>query len=297
MSQLRKVPPPAGVGPGPGPAAEPAPTGPGAAGPAPWEAPLPVAARPLSARSVVASTLLGMDPPRLPTRILVASGQLFGIAEGTTRTALSRMAAAGELAADGDGYALAGRLLARHVRQAAARRPEVRAWDGTWDLAVVTGGRRSPAARAELRAAMRTLRLAERREGLWVRPANLDPALHPEAATVVAAQCHRWRGEPLDEDRSTLVAELWDLEGWADEAGGLVAAMASSVGSLERGDVGALAPTFVVAAAVLRHLLADPLLPPELLPAGWPGDGLRATYERYQQAFSEVWRTWYRAQR
>ena len=53
--------------------------------------------RPLSARSVVASTLLGMRPPRLPTQILVRSGALFGIAEGTTRVALSRMVAAGEL--------------------------------------------------------------------------------------------------------------------------------------------------------------------------------------------------------
>ena len=43
--------------------------------------------KPMTARSVVASTLLGIEPPRLPARILVRSGELFGIAEGTTRVA------------------------------------------------------------------------------------------------------------------------------------------------------------------------------------------------------------------
>ena len=284
MSQTRKTSSAAGG------AAGPAPQGPVSEG-------LVSSHRPLSARSVVASTLLGMDPPRLPTRILVASGARFGIAEGATRTAVSRMVAAGELVADGDGYALAGRLLERHARQAASRRPVVRPWDGTWDQAVVVARRRRPAERAELRSAMGALRLAELREGLWVRPANLALDQHPEAAAVVAAQCRRWRGSPVEDDPAALVAELWDLDGWRAGAGELLDAMAASVGPLEAGDVAALAPTFVVAAAVLRHLLADPLLPAELLPATWPGDELRTTYERYQRAFSEVWRTWYRTQR
>jgi len=37
---------------------------------------------------VIASTLLGMHPPVLAAQVLVRSGELFGIAEGTTRTAL-----------------------------------------------------------------------------------------------------------------------------------------------------------------------------------------------------------------
>ena len=57
--------------------------------------------RPLTARSVIASTLLGVDPPRLPALALVRSGELFGLREGATRTALSRMAANGEVVADG----------------------------------------------------------------------------------------------------------------------------------------------------------------------------------------------------
>src|SRR3954470_1143428 len=77
---------------------------------------------PLSARSVVASTLLGMHPPVLSARVLVKSGELFGIAEGTTRTALSRMVNAGELVVEDRSYRLAGRLLERQARQDVSRK-------------------------------------------------------------------------------------------------------------------------------------------------------------------------------
>ncbi|MDQ3757078.1 MAG: PaaX domain-containing protein, C- domain protein, partial [Actinomycetota bacterium] len=45
--------------------------------------------RPLTARSVLLSTLLGAHPPELPVQVLVRSGELFGMAEGTVRVALS----------------------------------------------------------------------------------------------------------------------------------------------------------------------------------------------------------------
>ena len=35
---------------------------------------------------------------------------------------------------------------------------------------------------------------------------------------------------------------------------------------------------FTAAAAIVRHLLADPVLPVALLPAHWPGDALRQAY-------------------
>ena len=76
------------------------------------------AERPLTARSLVASTLLGTQPPVLPGRVLVRLAELFGIAEGTTRVALSRMVAAGELEVDDGRYRLVGpALLARQATQ------------------------------------------------------------------------------------------------------------------------------------------------------------------------------------
>ena len=54
-----------------------------AAGPGDHELDRRIGARRLTARSVVASTLLGSDPPELPTRSLVGTAALFGIAPGT----------------------------------------------------------------------------------------------------------------------------------------------------------------------------------------------------------------------
>ena len=60
-------------------------------------------------------------------------------------------------------------------------------------------------------------------------------------------------------------------------------------------DTRALAPGFVMSAAVLRHFQADPLLPSELLPARWPGAALRDEYDRFDAAYRAVLREWFRA--
>jgi phenylacetic acid degradation operon negative regulatory protein len=245
--------------------------------------------RPLTARSVVASTLLGVRPPRLPVRALVTAAARFGIAEGTVRTALSRMVAAGELTRDGAAYELAGPLRTRGQRQDESRAGATRPWDGEWQLAVVDIERRDPTDRAELRAATRALRLAELREGVWLRPDNLDPARLPEARAVVASQCRLLASRPED-DAAELAARLWDLDGWSGTAERLRADLADHERRLAAGEPAALAPGFVLSASVLRHFQADPLLPADLLPPGWPGPVLRAAYEAYDAIFQAAWR-------
>lgn len=264
--------------------------------------------RPYTARSVVASTLLGIDPPRLPAQTLVRTGELFGIAEGTVRVAISRMLAGGELVADDGYYRLAGHLLARQARQQRSRTGTTRAWRGKWRIAVVVAERRSASDRSELRSAMTALRLAERREGVWLRPDNIaaGPA---DAEAVVARQCQLFRGSPLPENavrsrhrtdpdgQIALARELWDIDGWATAARHLRAALDQLIGDLENHDTSALSPAFVVSAAALRHFQADPLLPGALLPDDWPGAALRRDYERYDRAFKALWRAWFRDQR
>lgn len=230
--------------------------------------------RPLTARSVVLSTLLGVHPPRLPARHLVRVGDLFGIAEGTVRVALSRMVASGDLVQTGGAYALTERLLDRQARQDESRLPPALPWDGTWEIAVITAERRPAADRAALRQAMSALRLAELREGAWLRPANLARP-RPEIAV---RQCTFLRGRP-EEEPAELAAALWDLDAWTAKARALRTALSGAT---------AIADRFTLAAAVLRHLLNDPLLPPELLPPGWPGGELRALYERFEKDFEEL---------
>src|SRR4051812_39656175 len=103
----------------------------------PAPAPEPLLERPLSARSVMASLMLGRRVPEAPVADLVRWCDLFGITEGTARVALHRMAAKGELVATGGVYRLAGRLAGRQVRQETSLEPRVRGWTGEWRVAVV----------------------------------------------------------------------------------------------------------------------------------------------------------------
>lgn len=253
---------------------------------------LPRNAPPLTARSVLASVLLGTEPAWLPTSLLVQTTALFGISEGATRTALSRMVTRGEASSDGGGYGLAGRLVARQQRQAASRRAERCEWDGTWELATIDGDdARSPTDRAVLRDALRSLRLAELRGGVWARPSNLSPDRSPEARAEAARWCHWWQAATPSPEPDA--GALWDLRTWAEGAKALQREMARRIDALEAGDSRHLADGFVTSATVLRHLQADPLLPQALLPATWPGDQLRADYDRYDTAYRAVLRAWF----
>jgi phenylacetic acid degradation operon negative regulatory protein len=161
---------------------------------------------------------------------------------------------------------------------------------------VPQGEPRTSAQRGELRAAATALRLAELREGVWLRPDNLDPSRLPIASAVLDTQCARFSSRPEVPAGADLAAGLWDLDGWAGRAEGLRGRMAGVVTALEGGDTAALAPGFVLSASVLRLTQADPLLPTELLPAGWPGTDLRTEYDRYDRAYQSLLRTWFRNQ-
>jgi phenylacetic acid degradation operon negative regulatory protein len=226
---------------------------------------------PLTARSVAISTLLGFHPPALPVRALVRVGGLFGIAERTTRVALTRMVADGDAVTDDGVYRLTDRLVRRQAVQDELTSPRTTEWDGDWEMAVVTATGRPLADRVALRKTMTGLHLAELREGVWMRPANL--LRRPD--DTVAEQCTVFTGR--HPDPRALTETLWDLPAWAEDAGTLLSRLADTEG---------LADGFMLIAEVYRHLQLDPCLPDQLLPAGWPSEELRSASSRYVTAYA-----------
>jgi len=241
--------------------------------------------RPLSARSVVASVLLGTHPPRLSAAALVELCGRFGITGGTTRVALSRMVTAGELAAEDGHYRLVGQgLLSRQRAQDDALDPPAQPWTGTWRMAVVISPGRAAAERIELRRAFADARFAQWREGVWLRPDNLGRPTEPLLTDAPV----RWLDVEPDGDPAALSGELWDLAARSGLGTALLAAAPDEPGDLVAAPPEWSAAVFAAAAATLRHLRTDPLLPGALLPPAWPADRLRARYALYLAAIQRL---------
>ncbi|WP_156448630.1 PaaX family transcriptional regulator C-terminal domain-containing protein [Mycobacterium sp. NAZ190054] len=220
----------------------------------------------MTARSVVLSVLLGAHPAWATAAELIRLTEDFGIRESTVRVALTRMVSAGDLVRSEDGYRLSDRLLGRQRRQDDAIAPRLLDWGGDWTTLVITAVGTDARTRAQLRTTLQDRRFGELREGIWMRPDNVHLTLDDELTSRVRILRAR------DDDPVELAGRLWDLSGWAATGHELLAEMAGA------DDVPA---RFVVAAAMVRHLLTDPVLPDELLPDGWPGASLRAAYEDF----------------
>lgn len=212
------------------------------------------------------SVLLGAHPAWATAAELIRLTADFGIREPTLRVALTRMVGAGDLVRSADGYRLSDRLLARQRRQDDALDPKLRRWEGTWSTLVITSVGTDARTRATLRTTLQAKRFGELREGVWMRPANLDLQLTDELRGRVRVL------EARDDDPAGLVAALWDLPTWVGTGRRLLDDLSGA------SDVPA---RFVAAAATVRHLLADPVLPTELLPDDWPGDALRQAYHDF----------------
>ncbi|MGA9492901.1 MAG: PaaX family transcriptional regulator C-terminal domain-containing protein [Mycobacterium sp.] len=220
----------------------------------------------MPARSVVLSVLLGAHPAWASAAELIRLTSDFGIREATLRVALTRMVSAGDLVRSADGYRLSDRLLARQRRQDDAMWPKLRPWHGLWTTVIVTSVGTDARTRATLRNALQHGRFGELREGVWMRPDNLGLDVDAEIRDRVRIVAAR------DDAPVELAGQLWDLPSWARTGQRLIADMSGAT------DVPA---RFVVAAAIVRHLLTDPVLPEELLPLDWPGARLRNAYNDF----------------
>lgn len=228
--------------------------------------------KPLSARSVALSLLLGHESHRMSPAEIARAGEYFGIPAATMRVALTRAAAVGDLDRDDGDYVLSPRFAARQRRQDEGVAEIETAWDGRWEMAVVVAAGRTGAERAALRQTLLAARLAELREGVWTRPANLSRPRSYAAQPVLAC----FTASDVSAD---VLDTLWDLAGWARAARGLLRALDSEVEPMRR---------LSIAARIVRHLADDPILPPQLLPDDWPGEELRHAYRAYQRELRQA---------
>lgn len=225
----------------------------------------------MTARSVVLSVLLGAHPAWATAGELIRLTADFDIKEPTVRVALTRMVGAGDLVRSEDGYRLSDRLLARQRRQDDAINPRLRDWTGEWTTLVITSVGIDARTRAALRNTLHDNRFGELREGVWMRPDNLSAAVPADVRRRVRVLRSR------DADPAELAGRLWDLPAWARTGRQLVVEMGSAADVPGR---------FGVAAAMVRHLLTDPVLPAELLPEDWPGAALRRAYHDFAAELS-----------
>jgi len=247
----------------------------------------------LTARGVIASVLLGTDPPVLSARRLVRAGEIFGLNGGTIRVAISRMVANAELTQQERGYLLVGPLVERQARQETGQNPPTIEWDGQWEIVSATARSLNGSEGDVLRSATSTLRLARLREGVWARPRNLDPARGPDARLIVAAACTTFVGRPDQPGGSrALAGALWDLEAWSADARELLSTITELTTQLDLGRISDLGPGFIESAAVLRLMARDPLLPPELAPPDWPAESLRSNYATFDAAYRLALGNW-----
>lgn len=242
--------------------------------------------RPLNARSIALSALLGTHPPTLTAGALVSLAELFGINGGTMRTALSRMVAAGDLTADGGRYTLSDRLVERQAAQDSGRRTPT-GWNGTWHTAIALADQRDLADRRQLRSVMANARFGELRPTVWIRPANVPiPDLGPDWLATTG---------PLNAPSSCeLAARLWDLPDLARRADALDVRIVAAGATLDRDDPADIPPAFTLSAEVVRFLRSEPLLPDELTAqltnGDWPVERLRRRYDDFERTLQSMLR-------
>jgi phenylacetic acid degradation operon negative regulatory protein len=234
----------------------------------------------LDARSLALSVLLGSHPPSLPARALVALAELFDIAPGTMRTALSRLVATGQLSLADGRYHLAGYLLDRQRAQDAARTPPGPGWNGDWHVVLAADPQRDLAERRRFRSAMVNHRFGELRPDTWLRPANL-PAPPIDAAWIAVT------GPLAGRDPLHVAGSLWDLPRLRDTCLTIRSELdPASIPSILR-----------TSAAAVRFLRSEPALPVALQPERWPVDDLRRAYDDTERRFQRLLQSFLRHRR
>jgi phenylacetic acid degradation operon negative regulatory protein len=221
---------------------------------------------------------------------LLAFFETLQIDGGVVRTAMSRLTADGWFERTRIGrnsfYRLAGK--GRDTFDAAVRHvynPEPSDWTGRFELLLIGNGGDRDIAREALRAAG----FGSPLPGVWVAPSGVR--VPEEAAAAI-----RLEVSAEDDSGRRLLSESWPLHVTADGYAEFIRTFAPLRAWLERGERLSQADAFAARILLIhqyrRVVLRDPLLPPRLLPADWPGMAARELCRDIYRALilpSEQW--------
>jgi phenylacetic acid degradation operon negative regulatory protein len=232
----------------------------------------------------------------IPSAALVELLSAFDVSTQAARAALSRALRAGVLVGQRDsrrtayrmsdrgvrGSLRAGRAIMRFSQQRAAT---VRVWDGTWTLVTYSLATEQAEARRRIRRHLRSRGFAPLQDAVWVSPHRRRDEIASLLSAFDVASFAIFEDAQLVTGSVTDPAELWPLDAIATHYRALNAAFKRTITRMRRRQP---APK---AALVLRtHTMnawrtmpvTDPNLPPEMLPADWPGWEAR-------QRFTEIY--------
>jgi phenylacetic acid degradation operon negative regulatory protein len=220
---------------------------------------------------------LGPEQVRSCLRRLVAEGLLVRKGAGRPARFLATGKALEALESRSERFRFAYRLDRGHEP-----------WDGLWHLVAFAIPESRRAARDRFRLRLRSMGGAQMQGGLYVSPHPWEPAVRSEAAELGVKQLVIAASSPDLEvggirDPRRIARVLWPVDELAQRYRAFLEAYRGVTPMLEslraRGDslsdeqflAGALEMAVVFAAS----FEVDPLLPPELLPARWPGSQAR----------------------
>ncbi|MEU7136535.1 PaaX family transcriptional regulator C-terminal domain-containing protein [Streptomyces sp. NPDC046261] len=248
--------------------------------------------------------------PEIPTRLLVHAlvredgtvdaGELYtvagilGMTDQQVRLCVKRLTAEGRFTHEGRGRKAVLRAVAdvsgslapdaAYVRHAYRQDHGLAPWDGTWHLFAFAIPESSRGARDALRDTLLHLGAAPVQGGLYV-------SANPIADLVEAQARHLGVSDSLTRltsgdlrvgdlvDPPAVAAALWPLEEIAERHRRLAAFAETCLTHLSGGTPLSAAEQLTMAvglaAEFTRAMGPDPLLPPELLPAPWPGSRAR----------------------
>ena len=214
----------------------------------------------------------------------------FSVSISSLRTNLSRMSAAGVIAVDRAGrnafyrFADKGRRISRNVSKG-FRTPDWSAWDGAYWGVIFSVPEAHGEARHSIRKKLTKYHFVCLNPGFWIRPVHPDERI-PEilAGILSSGYCRLIRFHNHMEFSAEQAAALWNLRE-VDRG------FTSGLSLLDEGfeklprltPSQALVEKMTVGDAVVNFLFADPLVPPQFLPALWQGDSIRTQFKRFDE--------------